>query len=164
MFAVIRQCDGKHFQKQQHHMKYRLLIACLLCAGLSATSVAQSYPQWLISLPPKTETYYYRVAQATAQTEEAALKKAFAAAIYESAFAIGIAVDLSRIEKMAADSSEIAVARFVNIPVNKVCQHTEALTTRRGYRAYVLCQVAGDVRIKPKYKTYNCFFNKEEEK
>jgi hypothetical protein len=103
------------------------------------------------------------VSQATAKTEEAALKKAFATAIYESAFAIGIAVDISKLEKMSEDSTNIALSKFVNIPVNIVCRHVELLDTQVGYRAYVLCQVANDVKVKPKYKTFNCFLNREEE-
>jgi hypothetical protein len=34
--------------------------------------------------------------------------------------------------------------------------------TRKGYRAFVLCQVANDVQVTPKYKTFNCFLNREE--
>ncbi|MDR1416005.1 MAG: hypothetical protein LBJ57_01140 [Prevotellaceae bacterium] len=145
-------------------MKHRLFLAAgLLCLLLpAARGYAQSNPQWLIFLPPQAETYYYRVAQATALTEEAALKKAFAAAIFESAFAIGIAVDLSKLEKMSEDSASIALSKFVNIPVNVVCRHVEALTTSRGYRAHVLCQVASNVRVKPAYKTFNCFLSREE--
>jgi hypothetical protein len=123
---------------------------------------AQSNPQWLKSLPKKTETYYYRMAQATAKTEEGALKKAFVKVIYESAFAIGVAVDIGKLEKMSEDSTNIALSKFVNIPVNSVCQYVEMLTTTTGYRAYVLCQVANDARIQPKYRTFNCFFNREE--
>jgi hypothetical protein len=133
---------------------------CWLCPA--QPSYAQSNPQWLKSLPPKTETYYYRVAQATAKTEEAALKKAFALAIYESAFALGMSVDISKLEKMSEDSTSVALSMFVNIPVNVVCRHVELLSTSVGYKAYILCQVATDVKVQPKYKTFNCFFNREE--
>jgi hypothetical protein len=113
-------------------------------------------------VPAKTETYYYRVAQATSRTEETALKQAFAMAIYESAFAIGIAVDLEKIEQMSEDSTAVTVSKFVNIPINVVCKYAEPLITTRGYRAYVLCQVANDIHVQPEYKTFNCFLNKEE--
>jgi hypothetical protein len=144
-------------------MKHILFsLVCFLPLLFAAKSFAQMNPQWLMFLPPRADTYYYRVSQASALTEEAALKKAFAMAIYESAFAIGVAVNLSELETMPEDSLNIALSKFVNIPVNVVCKHTEALTTSRGYRAYVLCQVASDVRIKPKYNTFNCYLNREE--
>ena len=114
-------------------------------------------------MPPKTETYYYRVAQASSLTEDTALKKAFALAIYESAYAIGITVNLGNLERMSEDSTNIALTKFVNIPINVVCKYVEPLIIRRGYRAFVLCQVANDVHVKPKFKTFNCFLNKEEE-
>jgi hypothetical protein len=63
---------------------------------------------------------------------------------------------------MPDDSVNIALSKAVNIPVNVVCKYVEPLTAKTGYRAYVLCQVANDVRIKPKYNTFNCILNKEE--
>jgi hypothetical protein len=140
------------------------VATCLFCACFPDGCEAQTgrSPQWLLFLPPKTETYYYRVSQASAKTEEAALKKAFAMAIYESAFAVGIAVDLGKLVSLSDDSTNIVLSKAVNIPVNVVCKYVEALTTKRGYKAYVLCQVANDVRIKPKYNTFNCLLNREE--
>jgi len=139
-----------------------LLLAWLLYMLLPASCYAQQNPRWLMFMPPKTETYYYRVAQASALTEEVALKKAFAMAIYESAFAVGIAVDLGKLESMSDDSTNIALSKAVSIPVNVVCKYVESLATKTGYKAYVLCQVANDVQIKPKYNTFNCMLNKEE--
>jgi hypothetical protein len=143
--------------------KIRRLTVIGMCWFWFMSSCAQSNPAWLKMLPPKTETYYYRVSQATAKTEEVALKKAFAMVIYESAFAIGISVDLQKLEQMADDSNSITLSKYVNIPVNVVCRFVEETFSPRGYRAYVLCQVANKVGTVPKYKTFNCFFNKEEE-
>lgn len=95
-------------------------------------------------------------------TEEAAERQAFAMAIMESAFAKGVPVDMKRLEQMENDSLLIEASRYVRIPVNKVCVHIESLVTRRGYRAYVLCQVANDARTAPEFKSFNCFTNKEE--
>jgi hypothetical protein len=142
-------------------MKQLLLLLFVEFYSLSAFS--QYIPQWLYYTPTKTDTYYYRVSHATAQTEEIALKKAFATAIYESAFAIGIAVDIRELERISEDSALVSLSRYVNIPVNLVCQYAEELTTRRGYKVYVLCQVANNVKMKPEYKTFNCFLNREEE-
>ncbi|MDD3285953.1 MAG: hypothetical protein PHI14_00465 [Bacteroidales bacterium] len=134
---------------------YFVIIACLL----SLQTFSQSLPQWLFSLPQKTDTYYYRVSSAEGLTEEIAEKKAFAKAIYESAFAIGISVDVSKLEE--TDSSMANISKYVEIPINMCCKYVEYLTTRRGYKVYVLCQVANDVNIRPEYKTFDCYLNKE---
>lgn len=90
-------------------------------------------------------------------------QKAFAMAILESAFAIGIPVDIQKMEQLEGDSLLVEASRYVKIPINKVCQCTRELTTRRGYRVYILCQVANDVHEQPKFKSFNCITNKEEE-
>lgn len=137
-------------------------FACLffllpqLCMGQKAA------PAWLQALPPRTDTYYYRVSQGTGLTEEEAQKQALAMAVFESAFAIGIPVDLQKLERMSADSSLVEAARYVKIPINKVCQYAEPLITRRGYRVYVLCQVASNVHVIPQFRSFNCLTNKEE--
>lgn len=120
-------------------------------------------PAWIQSPPAKTADYYYRVSQGTGLTEEAATKKAFAMAILESAFAIGIPVDIQKMEQLEGDSLLVEASRYVKIPINKVCQYTRELTTRRGYRVYILCQVANNVHAKPQFKSFNCITNKEEE-
>lgn len=140
----------------------RYLCLFLLQGSILFHCMGQNMPQWIQSPPCKTETYYYRVSQGVGLTEEAALKKAFALAIVESAFAIGVFVDISQLEKMDGDSLMIEASKFVRIPINKVCQYTEELITRRGYRVYVLCQVANDVHILPDFKTFNCNLNREE--
>jgi len=118
---------------------------------------------WVQSPPSRTSTYYYRVTKGTGLTQEFAERQAFAMAIMESAFAIGIPVDMKRLEQMESDSLLIEISQYVRIPINKVCVYVEPLITRRGYRAYVLCQVAKDARITPDFKTFNCITNKEEE-
>lgn len=132
--------------------------------GLCVLSVygQGTMPAWIQSPPAKTASYYYRVSQGTGLTEEAATKKAFAMAILESAFAIGIPVDIQKMEQLESDSLLIEASRYVKIPINKVCQHTRELTTQRGYRVYILCQVANNVHESPQFKSFNCITNKEE--
>lgn len=139
-------------------------IACLLIfvAGTLCTTWAQSVPAWVQFPPPRTSTYYYRVSKGTGLTEEAAERQAFAMAIMESAFAIGIPVDVKRMEQMESDSLLVEASRYVRIPINKVCTYVQSLDVRRGYRAYVLCQVANDPRVMPDFKSFNCYTNKEE--
>lgn len=119
-------------------------------------------PHWVQSPPASSDTYYYRVSQGTGLTEEAASKKAFAMAVLESALAIGVPLNLQQLELLEGDSLLVEANRYVKIPINKVCQHTVELATRRGYRAYILCQVAKDVRVIPNFKSFNCILNKEE--
>jgi hypothetical protein len=140
--------------------EFPLFILFGLCALLCKS---QGAPQWIQSPPRKTDTYYYRVAHATAITEEAAYKRAFAAVLMESAFAIGVSVDMGRLESLDEDSLLLAASKHVKIPVNIVCKYVESLVTRRGYKVYVLCQVANDVHVKPDFKSFNCISNKEEE-
>lgn len=141
-------------------MKGIIILLFSLLALFSAN--AQTVPTWLTQLPPRTNTYYYRVAQGTGLTEEAAQKQAFAAAIMESAFAVGVPIDLKKLEAMKGDNLLQEAARYVRIPINKVCQYTEHLVTRRGYKVYVLCQVANNAQVLPSFKSFNCLTNKEE--
>lgn len=140
----------------------RLLGIILFSCALPLCSMGQGMPAWIQSVPPQTETYYYRVSQGTGLTEEEALRQAFAKAVFESAFAIGVPVDLQKLERMNGDSLLVEASRYVKIPINKVCQYTEQLVTRRGYRAYVLCQVAGNAHVVPQFKSFNCITNREE--
>lgn len=142
-------------------MKHYLFLLWLL--GSSLSGKAQQLPCWVQSPPSRTETYYYRVSQGTGLTEEEAERKAFVMAIMESAFAIGVPVDMKKLEKVQGDSLLMEASRYVKIPINKVCKHTEPLVTRRGYRVYVLCQVANDAHIPPAFKSFNCITCKEEE-
>lgn len=140
----------------------RYLCFVFLHASLILFCMGQGTPQWIQSPPRKAKTYYYRVSKGEGLTEEVALKKAFAMAIMETAFAIGVSVDIGQLEKMDGDSLMIESSKFVKIPINKVCQYTEGLITRRGYRVYLLCQVANDAHVTPKFRTFNCTLNKEE--
>lgn len=142
----------------------RIISLTILWITCTLFSFGQgAMPSWVECPPAKITSYYYRVSQGTGLTEEAATKKAFAMAIFESAFAIGIPVDIQKMEQMEGDSLLVEASRYVKIPINKVCQYTRELTTRRGYKVYILCQVANDVHQRPKFKSFNCITNKEEE-
>lgn len=139
----------------------RSLVVFFLCF-MGIVAEAQTVPAWVYSPPTRSETYYYRVSKGIGLTEEEAEARAFATAIMESAFAIGVPVDIKQLEQMDRESMLVMASRYVKIPINKVCSYSEALITRRGYRVYVLCQVANDARVVPKFKSFNCILNKEE--
>ncbi|HIY87184.1 MAG TPA: hypothetical protein H9824_00555 [Candidatus Bacteroides pullicola] len=140
------------------------LSLCLILMWAGALSSWGQYvlPRWVQSPPPSGNTYYYRVSQGDGTTEEASQKKAFAIAVLESAFAIGVPLNLQQLEQLEGDSLLVEANRYVKIPINKVCQHTVSLTTRQGYRTYILCQVAKDVHMIPDFKSFNCILNQEE--
>lgn len=134
------------------------------CAAFVAAAL-QGYairPAWVDETPPQAETYYYRVAQATAATEEQAYTKALVSAVCASAFAVDFPVDMSKILKMQDDSALVALRKDVNIPINVVCRHTEKPLSSMGYRVYILCQVSRKAAVTPQYSTFNCKLSREE--
>ena len=140
------------------------IAASLLMLWCAMPALGQNTaPRWLNSPPARTATYYYRVSQGIGLTEEEAAKKAFGMALLESAFAIGVPVDLQKMEQLEGDKLLIEASRYVRIPINKVCQYSVELTTRRGYRVYILCQVANDVHTRAEFKPFNCLTCEEEE-
>jgi hypothetical protein len=142
-------------------MKAKLIYTC----AAFAVAALQSYavrPAWVDETPPQAATYYYRVAQATAATEDKAYTKALINAICASAFAVDFPVDMSKILRMQEDSALVALSRGVNIPISVVCQHTEKQLSSMSYRVYILCQVAQKAAVTPKYGTFNCKLSREE--
>ncbi len=137
-------------------------IGIILFCIVGMVAEAQTLPAWVKMPPARSNTYYYRVSQGIGVTEEEAESHAFATAIMESAFAMGVPVDLKNLHKMNGDSLLVTASRYVKIPINKVCSHVDPLVTRRGFRAYVLCQVANDARVVPQFRSFNCILNKEE--
>lgn len=147
-----------YIRKQK--MKSYLLLFILV--GISLPVCGQGFPQWVQQLPTGTSTYYYRVSTGIGLTEEIASKQAWAVAIMESAFAMGIPIDIHKLESMRGDSLLVEASHFVRIPINKVCSYVEPLVTRRGVKVYILCQVARDATTKPQFKSFNCITNREE--
>jgi environmental stress-induced protein Ves len=142
-------------------MKTKFTYACLTLA----VSAAQSYairPAWVDETPPKAETYYYRMAQATAESEDKAYTKAMVAAVCANAFAADFPVDMQLLMRMQEDSAMVTLSQFANIPMSVVCRHAEKLLTTTGYKVYILCQVASNANVTPKYNTFNCKLSKEE--
>ncbi len=118
-------------------------------------------PVWVDSLPQKTDTYYYRVGYGTGENPEEAIKKATANAVYESALAIGIAIDVSKLDELIERLTLASMSSYFVLPTNLVCKYHERNTSFGGYIGYVLCQVALDARISPEFNTFNCVDCKE---
>lgn len=141
-------------------MKTKFYYALFLF--FAGVNVYAQMPDWIKQRPPKSETYYYRVGQATADTEDKAYIKALAKVVCESAIAADFPVDMQKLLGAEDESALIEMSSEVNIPVNVACQYTEKLVTKVGYRVYLLCQVSNSAGKTPKYNIFNCYTNKEE--
>lgn len=128
---------------------------------MSASVCSQTYnalPKWVTQLPePSNETYYYRVTHAEGPSYEKAYAKAFATAILESSWKLGVAVDtkndLQVLEKGITDNINVGETQMV-LPLNKVCEYTEKLVTSRGIKIYILWQVARYGNVSPLFDDF----------
>lgn len=116
----------------------------LIC---NAQPVASKRPYWILNRP-QTENgcmYYYRVTQGEGATYDKAYANAFAKAILESSWKLGVGVsttdDLQTIEKGIYENISVGESNMV-LPLNKVCEYTESLSGKMGLRIFILWQVA----------------------
>ena len=143
-------------------MKKPLVLLLFLIIGIG-TLTAQSggRPSWVTHLPEAgNSSYYYRVTVAEARTHEKAYAKAFAMAILESSWKLGVTVDtrndLQVVEQGILDDISVQDNQMV-LPLNKVCEYEERLNSSMNVRLYVLWQVASDGNRKPEFEPYiNC--------
>lgn len=124
-----------------------------------AQHVFADMPSWISSLP-KTETnemYYYRVTIGEGRTYDMAYANAFAKAILESSWKLGLEVktsdDLEVIEKSVYDNITVETSRM-NLPLNKVCEYRENLSGSANKRIYILWQVAKYGNMPPNFKEF----------
>lgn len=139
-------------------MKYIILLFLLFTMGVCrAQSVGTPY--WINSIPSADgENYYYRVTSAEAENYEKAYTKAFAMAILESSWKLGVAVnkndDIATIEGNLTDNLKLRSVNM-NLPINKVCEYSEQLLTSNGVRIYILWQVARYGNSDPEFDDFN---------
>lgn len=137
------------------------IIAIVLGINLSAQTIVNNRPSWITKIPvaKKNAAYYYRVTSAEARTYQEAYSKAFATAILESAWKLGVAVDVnSNAESLQQNISQAINVdnRQMRIPLNKVCEHSEAASSMN-VRIFVLWQVAKYGNVDPDFDDYcNC--------
>lgn len=140
-----------------------IVLCCLLLLG-NSSAAAQTLqlsprPSWITKLPkaPKNAMYYYRVTTAEASTYQQAYAKAFATAILESAWKMGVGVDVSTsIEQLSQDLSASIdnIETRMKLPMNKVCEYSENSTTEMTIKIYILWQVAKYGNIPPDFDTF----------
>lgn len=144
------------------NIRYILLIGIIAISYI--TTIAQTRPKWIEQTPKQNNDYYYRVGIGKAQTQEDAEKKATANIVYDSALAIGIAIDVSQLDSIVKKSSLATVSKYYIIPINIVCRHYEYKMDRDGkyyHYAYVLAQVAKRLTPEPVFTTFDCLEQKE---
>ena len=146
----------------------RLILFLCVWAGLSVAVYAQAdreMPQWVTNLPSANpqKHYYYRVTMGEGVTYDKAYANAFAKAIMEAKWKLGVHVNVS--DDIAALEGQVTSAidvqeQNMSIPINKVCDWWEEYyqsSTKKHIRLYVLWQVADDGRFEPRFEDYtNC--------
>lgn len=140
-------------------MAKKILLTSVLIVWAALGVAQQGRPSWVSQLPePGNSTYYYRVTMAEARTHDKAYAKAFAMAILESSWKLGVAVDtkddMKTVEDGILDNISVQQTEMV-IPINKVCEFEEQLNSSMNVRVYVLWQVASEGNRKPEFDTFN---------
>lgn len=128
-------------------MKRVLFLLPLLVWALCLNAQTERRPYWIANMPSARESskYYYRVTQGDGLDYDKAYAKAFARAIMESSWKLGLEVntsdDLQTIEQGVTENVKVA-SSHMTLPLNKVCEYTEKLVETRGVRVFILWQVA----------------------
>lgn len=140
---------------------YRKLLVCILLLLSTIPIVAQyiGQPYWITKVPDAVgDRYYYRVTMAEADSYDLAYAKAFAMAILESSWKMGVTVDnTGTIESLTNNILEEVSVRpgKMRLPMNKVCEFREDVHTSKKIRLYILWQVAQSGNVDPKFETFN---------
>ena len=140
-------------------MKKIILLLSLMVWVLNINAQTEKRPYWIANIPTAKENskYYYRVTQGEGLDYDKAYAKAFARAIMESSWKLGLEVnttdDLETIEKGVTENIKVASSRMT-LPMNKVCEHTEKLYETRGVRVYILWQVAKYANRDPQFDEF----------
>lgn len=111
---------------------------------------AQPVPRWVKHRPTAgNDTYYYRITIGEGTTYNVAYSDAFAKAILESSWKIGVQVtttdDLETIKNNIQENISIGTVES-NIPINKVCEYIEQQSTTK-FRIYCLWQIGRPGRV-----------------
>lgn len=138
--------------------KISIIFVALVWASLCVAQT-NDRPKWIKELPQAhSDTYYYRVTHAEGPTYEKAYAKAFAMAIMESSWKIGVVVnkkdDVETLEKNILSNINTA-DMAMRIPLNKVCDYQEKVNGSMNIKLYILWQVASYGNVKPEFESFN---------
>lgn len=142
-------------------MKYQKLFLLVVFVGLFSYAWGQSNekPYWIYNLPQaKSGNYYYRVTYAEGRTYDKAYAKAFARAILESSWKLGVKVntkdDIQTLENNITENVDVKETSM-NLPMNKVCEYIEEDKSSMDIRVYILWQVAKYANVPPEFDSFN---------
>ena len=144
-------------------MKHLVLLVLTIGWVLIINAQPQpNRPDWITRIPKpseKNKTIYYRVTIGEGVDYNKAYANAFAKAILESSWKLGLKVsnenDINTIERSVYNDIVIE-PNEMNLPMNKVCEYQENLQTTTGYRLYILWQIATAGNIIPVFEDYDC--------
>ncbi len=139
-------------------LKRILIFFSFVCSVIYLQAKPLVVPYWITN-PPLSEsnTFYYRVTSAEGADRDAAYARAFAKAILESSWKIGVKVektDMNLLEKDIERSINL-VSPNMTLPLNKVCEYVEDVHTSSKVRIYILWQVAQYGNIEPNFEDFN---------
>lgn len=139
----------------------RKLLFLIIMISWAFYSYAQlpKIPSWVTQKPsPSNETFYYRVTKGEGVNYDKAYANAFAKAILESSWKLGVEVknsdDIKTLENGIYDNITLN-DKQMNIPINKVCEYVEPLKRKTGVQMYILWQVASYGNVKPIFDDFN---------
>lgn len=146
-------------------MKRFISILLLFLPIAVLAQIDREMPQWVTQLPTSNpqKHFYYRVTMGEGETYDKAYANAFAKAIMEAKWKLGVRVNMS--DDMAALEGKVTDAinvegQSMSIPINKVCDYWEEfrpVASSKLIRLYVLWQVADDGRFEPRFEDFtNC--------
>lgn len=141
-----------------------LSISAYLSLSVFA-QIGRDMPQWATRLPNANphNHFYYRVTMGEGANYDKAYANAFAKAVMEAKWKIGVRVNMN--DDVAALEDDITANisvqnQSMEIPMNKVCDYWEEYypsSSKKCIRLYVLWQIADDARIYPKFEEFtNC--------
>ncbi len=141
----------------------KLLILTLLVswAFIMKAQLYDKPPYWITNTPtPTNGTFYYRVTIGEGSDYNKAYANAFAKAILESSWKLGVVVksdnDIKTIEDGIYDNITMGETEM-NLPMNKVCEYIEQKRGNTNVRLYILWQVATYGNVTPIFDDYiNC--------
>lgn len=141
-------------------MRKSFFLTLLISWALVSNAQLDTTPSWITQRPtPSNDTYYYRVTRGEGANYDKAYANAFAKAILESSWKLGVEVkssvdDINTLENGIYDNITMG-EKQMNIPMNKVCEYVQGLGTKSGVQIYILWQIASYGNVKPEFDDFN---------
>lgn len=139
----------------------RRLFVCIFSLVWVVGIMAQantSKPYWIKKLPrtSRWEMYYYRMTKGEATNYEEAYAAAFAKAVQESKWKMGVSVDINENDASTDVVNSLTIhSSQVRLLLNKVCEYVEKNPLNMNVQVYVLWQVARYANVDPEFDDFD---------